>query len=318
MHCHNLIPFMLTVPMGVVYYFFTTPDIRTISDAEFNSPTCNCTKPFRFKEAELDLNAKLTEINIPKQSRVDILNMLDNLEWVQVKPSCNTPRELSLDFVQQLLDNKLELLYLLLINSASFMIFHALAQNSIFGIMFKICITRSWDFAKHLQKSSSHVIQQSVIGMKKITTRAVTTDEDDSPAVEDDDEEEVFLQCSSTYVSGVENEQIHPKAKDREEKLDFCSSDDVSSIPEDPRPFVNAVSGVTVQDDVPTSEEISSDFSRPQSAELNSPEKFKKFLHQKHESVGKLGLANIDEDDKLAKRRRRHRMRERARARANM
>jgi len=298
MHCHNLIPLVMTIPMAVFYGLYTfTPDssIRTIPDAEYNSPSCNCTKPFRFKEAGFDIMTKLTEINIPKESRVEILNMLDTLDWVEVKPSCNS-REVNFDFIHQLLNNKTDLFWLLLINSCSFMILHAVAQDTIFGVMLKILLTRAWDFGCHLQKSSTEVIQQSVIGIKKITTvTAVTSDEDESCDADD----EVFLQCSSMNLPGIDKEEIHPKASDLDEKLDF-SNGDLSMSEADSRPFLTT-SAPVMEEDIDELSDVD-DASPPQSVEVNSPERFKKFLHQKHEDVEKLGIGLTDLEDDLVDR----------------
>jgi len=181
------------------------------------------------------------------------------------------------------------------------MILHAIAQDTVFGMILKIFLNRTSDFARQVHKSSTELVQKSVIGLKKITEASVTTDDDES---QDDGEDDVFHQCSSTILLDIEKEEVRPKASDREEKLDFCDGErdcDDAISDTDSRPFLNVTTSFPPQEDI---DEISdADATRPPMVEVNSPERFRKFLHQKHEDVEKLGIGLTDLDDTLADRR---------------
>jgi len=148
MQCHNFVAFFLAVPMAVYYGYssYITPDfgIKTISDTKYNYPSC--TKPLLCKDVQIELKAKLTQIDIPKKSQIEVMKMLDNLDWVDTGP-CRSPLNLEHFFA-----NKFELLGILIVNSLSFVIMHALAPH--LGIMIEIAYKNASDFQHRVSQST--------------------------------------------------------------------------------------------------------------------------------------------------------------------
>jgi len=282
----NLIPFVMTVPLAMYYglYGYFVPDygVRTVLESNF-APGCNCSKPLRFHEA--GLLSKLTEINVPHDSRIDILNMLDNLDWVQVQPPCS-------GFgitLEQLLDNKNELVWLLFLNSVSFLLMHALAQETIVGVMLKIFVARVW---RSVRDFVSGAILASILGVKSQAKEETRVETAVTSGAESSDEE--IFACSSMNLPAIQQEEIPTKRKANkdldlymEEKMDF--DDEIEMIG-----AVNSLRFLTTTTP-PDSEEASS--SDEDGITIPSPEKFKKFLHQRHEDMEKLGIGLTDIED---------------------
>lgn len=254
------------------YHTLTTPDggVRTIP--EHTSPSCNCTKALRFTDAGIDIMTKLTEIDIPIKSRTEIINMLDNLDWVEVK-SCNS--KLNFNFADDIFNNKAELAWVLLINSISFMIMHALAQDTYFGVIIKIIFRHTSNFIRQLfhPQLFSQLIRESKMKLSIIASKAAG-----GQSYDDDD---TFTQCSSINLPRIETEEVLPKEQDLEERLESADAEDIGMMDiVDPSPTVSCIDTVLT------------------STEVHGVEKLEKYLHQNYDRASKedINLTDMDED----------------------
>jgi len=223
---------------------------------------------------------KLTEINIPRESRIKIINMLDNLEWIEVKS--RNPK-LYFQFVEHLFGNKAELFWLVILNSCSFAIMHALAQGSIFGILLKIISRHVLNFVGYLLKPAQYLqlIQQYFKGRNDDVPTATTTDE------ESHDDDDISARCASMEVPGMETEEVLPKANDLEEKLDFGGVEDIS--------MTDLADQCFVLNDREAS--CNSFDTALTSADLNGHEKLEQSFHQVPEHAETVGISLTDIDD---------------------
>lgn len=275
MQPHNIIAFFMTVPMAAYYSYFTfvTPDngIRTVSDTRYSSPSCNCTKPLVFRDAGIEIMSKLTEIDIPKESRMEIMNMLDKLNWVDIQ-SCGSKLNL-----EHFFNNKNELFGLLLLNSISFVIMHVLTQltqDTCIGSPFKAAYGQISSWFERILNSATwlQLVDQFHLYLndKEKETTAATTAKD----------ERSFEKCSSTVLPG--KEEIIPNEEDFVENLNF------EPIEENKPDRAIKPDETCYFDTLPTDNEI------------DATEKVEEFLRKSHEHVEELtddnSLLNIDDD----------------------
>jgi len=206
------------------------------------------------------------------------MNMLDNLDWVEVKP-CNSKSKFH--FVEHLLVNNAEICWLLIINSCSFVIMHILAQESFFGIMLKILFKRVSDFIRQLLTYSRYRYSQLIEHYLKGTKTGTTTMTDE----ESYDDDDTLAECTSLKLPVIETEEIHPKDMDLEEKLNYGSVQDI---------------GMTDLADISPNwdDHESSCKDAPFTPhDVDGPEKLDRFLHHTHENPEKLGISLADIDD---------------------
>jgi len=296
MYLQSVIPFVMTLPMAVYYGYHAANDYELntsetpsviarsgIRDIEQNLSSCNCKHPFRFSESGIDVMSKLIEIDIPKESRMEIMSMLDTLQWIEVE---NNVTDSNLDFIQKIktdfLDKKEWLFWLLLINTCSFVVVHIIVQNSILGVLLKI-------ITSHITFFIFHPLHLFSVSADYITGRHATAD--------DSCDDDMFIECSLINLKGIHSEEVLPKGNQQEEKriYDPC----ISGSEDDKGSFLQSIHDSSCKHNntrlcSSTLHEYDSECTAV--TDVSIPEKFKQFLHQKQENMDRLGISFTEDD----------------------
>lgn len=243
--------------------------------------SCNCSsRQYQFSAA--DVITQLIEMNIPKEDRVEIVNMLDELDWIKETGT-------NWDFVRMYSFCKESgILEALFINASFFLVTYVIMQKSVIGIFVKI-------FIHHLTSIPNYFYR--LVKDIAVKCHLITGVPSFDGSIDDDS----FVECSSIIMKGIETEEVQAKRNDLEERSTVDTSI-TSNISTDTFTFNDSDEGYGTISTIleSTRQESPREIPGPSgqtrlASREKSLEKFKTFLRMKHDDIKKAGISFTDE-----------------------
>jgi len=271
---HYAFPSAITLPIAAVYmtYFYSVgiqEDAINAADDNSQDLRLNISATGQY------IASKLTEINIPEENQLKIINMLDTLDWVKVNNTCTRwytklVQKICADFI----NDKSGHFFFLLTHVCYLLAFHMIIEHSILGIFMKIIIN-------HLKLLLLYPFKYFAFTKKYFTIK------DNDVSEEGCAEEDVLAELRE-----IDSEEVLAKENQAEEKrVHGGTSCDADNGYESFIQPLHSSQGGTARKSTPRDDNVA--------APDTMSEKFKQFLHQRNENVERIEVS-FSEDGYLS------------------
>lgn len=279
MQLFSYFPAVIAIPTMTVLILFQDSSFKYLNNLYQFSGTsenateenqCNCSSKMNTAEQRA-IMSKLIELEIPKENQVRVIEMLDTLDWIEVKKDAST----WFTNIEKAIDIKTAFMLLVLFKLFSAVAFHMLMKHTRLGVCLEIA-------CYHLK---NYVFSSLTALIRKYSKTSSYNYSSDS----DEEDDEMFMECSSIDLKDmkrnqIDGEELLAKSNEQEEKDLIPTSNGETDHNLSYESFMQSL-----QDDATS---LNSTLHNDVTKEVPPvPEKLREYLHKKKDSIEKLGIS---------------------------